>query len=680
MFSGELVAPSPVGEGSVDAPLRLGEGAVYGLRAQGPWAPHQGHRFNPAKLLLDPYAREVVGRYGFDAQGREADLTLYLGHDPHDPTWPDERDNAAVALKARVPAAAPVFDWQDDRAPRVPPGRTVLYELHVKGATRLHPGIPPALQGTYAGLGHPALVSHLQALGVTTVSLMPVHARADEQRLQQQGLSNYWGYSSIAFLAPEPRYAQTPGQAGVQDEFKTLVRTLHRAGIEVVLDVVFNHSGETDELGPTLSLRGLANRLYYVLEPGDPSRYVNWTGCGNCLDLTQPRVVELVVAALRHWVREMHVDGFRFDLAPVLARSGGRYDACAPFFAALRADELLSRVKLIAEPWDIGPDGYQLGRFPPGWLEWNDRYRDTVRGFWLHAGSGPKATRGDLARGLAASSDRFRHDWRQPAASVNYICAHDGFTLRDLVSYDHRHNEANGEDNRDGHGHNLSWNAGFEGPGGGESVQALRARLQRALLATLLVSQGTPMLLGGDELGHSQSGNNNAYCQDNATTWWDWAGADTALLAFVRRALAVRHGCPALRIAHWLEPLDLAAWQAGAVQSCSAAAWLRHDGQPLGPADWDQAEQGTLAVLLHWAGDAHAVSLPDRVPATALLLFNADAVDQAFDLPMPQPGQLWLPLLASDSADGEPADGRAWPRTLTLPPRCLRVAVAAQAP
>ncbi|MFT4189949.1 MAG: glycogen debranching protein GlgX [Comamonas sp.] len=691
-----------------------GAGQVYGYRAHGPWEPAQGHRFNPAKLLLDPYAQEVVGRYGYDAQGQPADLGLYLGHDPDDPAWPDERDNAGVALKARVPAPAVpapagLDEPEDASRPRIAAHRAVLYELHVKGATRLHPGVPPALRGTYAGLAHPAFIAHLRGLGVTSVSLLPLQARADEQRLQRLGLANYWGYSTIAWLAPEPRYAADAARAG--DEFRAMVRALHAAGIEVLLDIAFNHSAETDEWGPTLSLRGLANRRYYVpgFAPGEPAgahdpsgppgaAYANWTGCGNTLDFGEPRVVELALAALRHWA-SLGVDGFRFDLAPVLGRAGAQapgFSRRAPFFAALLADAGLAHLKLVAEPWDLGPQGYQLGAFPPGWAEWNDRYRDTVRAFWLHEGGGPAATRGDLARRFAASSDIFQTDWRQPAASVNFVTAHDGFTLRDLVSYGQRHNLANGEDNRDGHAHNLSWNGGAEGPSDDPGVQAVRARLQRALVATLLLSPGTPMVLAGDEIGHSQQGNNNAYCQDNPTTWLDWAGADADLLAFVARCIALRRAIPALQSGAWLAPLDLADLAQGRCtqppppEGLWQSAWLRPDGQPMQPADWQAPGEGALAVVLRHAargegtdpGDGEDDSVGERPPrlSAVLLLFNAGDAPHDFALPASPPELSWHWRLASEQPRGLPMAagvGAGADTHVRLPARSLWLALAA---
>jgi glycogen debranching enzyme GlgX len=583
-------------------------GQVYGYRVVGPYAPQQGRRFNPNKVLLDPYARAVVGAYlaqpGFN------------GHAADAADQPDPADNAAIALKAQVVDDA--YDWGGDKPPRVPAADTILYEVHVKGYTRLHPDVPEALRGTYAGLAQPAVLDQLQRLGVTTLSLLPVHARADEMRLQTMGLSNYWGYSSIGFFAPERRYWS--GQSGSTpiSEFRDLVKAVHGRGIEVVLDVVYNHTGETDESGPTLSFRGIDNQLYYHLQQGNPALYENWTGCGNCLNLAEPRVLQLVMDSLRYWVEAMHVDGFRFDLAPILARNADGFSGAAAFLAALRQDPVLARVKLIAEPWDIGPGGYQLGQFPPGWFEWNDKYRDTMRAFWLQQGE-PSAALGEFARRFAGSSDVFQHDGRQPTASVNFITAHDGFTLRDLVSYDHKHNEANGEQNRDGHAHNLSWNCGVEGVTDDGAVLQLRARLQRALLATLFFSQGTPMLLAGDDIGHSQQGNNNAYCQDNAVCWLDWRRADDALAGFVGALTGWRRRYRALRRPSWFS---------GALQADGHAdiAWLKPDGAIMDDAAWN--------------GGSHCIGIRMSAPAdgqggdeTCLLLVNAEAQPVGFTLP-----------------------------------------------
>lgn len=603
-----------------------GDALVYGYRAFGPWAPLQGHRFNPAKVLLDPYAAELVGSYA-------GDLSLYVGHDvAHDPAEagaPDVRDNAALALKARVRRQAPA-PLAPPVAPRVARDEAVFYEVHVKGATRLHPDVPEALRGSYAGLAHPAMQAHLRALGVTTLSLLPVHARADEARLQGLGLSNYWGYSSIGFFAPEPRYASGRPGVSAPAEFRQMVADLHAGGFEVVLDVVYNHTAETDELGPTLSLRGLANARYYHLEAAPPHRYVNWSGCGNCLNLAEPRVVQLVIDSLRHWVLAYGVDGFRFDLAPILARGrDGQFSRAAGFFAALQADPVLSRVKLIAEPWDIGPGGYQVGGFPPGWQEWNDQFRDTLRGWWLRCAG----DRGVFAHRFAGSSTQFRHDGRAPTAGVNFITAHDGFTLRDLVSHNHKHNDANGEGNRDGHHHNISWNCGVEGETDQADVLALRARLQRALLASLVLAQGTPMLLAGDETGHSQRGNNNAYCQDNPLTWLDWPRADTALRDYTARLVGLRRAQPSLRIGQWLTGRADA-------HGRTDVLWWHPAGHPMEGGDWGDAQDRALGVRLEAADGA----------TPALLLVNPHPRARRFLLP---PG-LWAPVLCSASADGQP--------------------------
>jgi glycogen operon protein len=597
----------------------IGAGLVYGWRVRGPWAPHEGHRFNPAKLLLDPAARSVLGRYsGGD---------LHLGHDSHCPSGdlPDLRDNAASALKARVVADLP----EPSPARPVPdPARRVMYELHIKGFTALHPDVPPHQRGRYAGMSHPSVLAHLQSLGITTVCLMPVAHRADEARLQSQGLSNYWGYSPVAWSAPEARYASEGPDSDARTEFRAMVDALHHAGLEVVIDVVYNHTAELDEWGPTLSLRGIDNRLYYHLLPQARSRYANWTGCGNSVNLEQPLVQRTVLESLRRWVLEFGVDGFRFDLAPVLARGGdavqGAFQPNAPLLQAIAADPVLKTALMIAEPWDIGPGGYQLGGFPSGWLEWNDRYRDTQRSFWLHQSS----SRGEMARRLAGSSDVFVPGGRGAHSSVNFITAHDGFTLRDLVSYAKRHNLANGEDNRDGHAHNLSTNNGIEGDTDQPAVLALRANQQRVLLATLLLSLGTPMLLAGDEIGHSQRGNNNAYCQDNATTWLNWAQADQALYTFVQKVLALRQRLVLLQADQW--------WQTTASAQGPAAHWRDAVGQPLSAAAWDNPRSQALAMQLQGAGQS------------VLVLLNPLPEPVTFSLP---PAGWQLQLDTSDSTN-----------------------------
>jgi glycogen operon protein len=577
-------------------------GLLYGLRAHGPWRPDKGHRFNPTKLLLDPWAREIVGVFDWS--------DLHFSADRTHPRQMDSRDNAAVALKARVVDDA--FDWADDRSPATPLADTVIYEVHVKGFSMQNPAVPEALRGTYAGLGHAASVAHLKTLGVTAVSLLPVQQRLDEERLVKMGLSNYWGYNTIGFFAVEPRLGCTPDDgAALRREFREMVQALHAAGIEVILDVVYNHTGESDATGPAVAFRGLDNASYYRL-PEQRSDYVNDTGCGNTVDLRHPRVLQMTMDSLRYWVEEMHVDGYRFDLAPVLGREDDGFSRRAAFFAAVAQDPVLSRVKMIAEPWDLGPGGYQVGGFPNGWAEWNDKFRDDMRSFWLRH----PATRGSFAQRLCGSSDLYQARGRAPAESVNYVISHDGFTLRDLLSYNDRHNLANGEDNRDGTGNNLSYNCGAEGPSEDPAVKAWRAKLQRAVLATNLLAQGTPMLSAGDELGHTQGGNNNPYCQDSEITWIDWSTADADLIAFTSRVLALRRA--ALPFAN--------RWYSGLTDPLGLhdIAWLNAAGEPLQGDAWTDPSNRTLGCL---------IGEPGRAAAPLLLLVNGDAADTAFMLP-----------------------------------------------
>jgi glycogen debranching enzyme len=592
-------------------------GLVYGLRAHGPWRPERGQRFNPHKLLLDPWAREIVQPPGgFSWSGP------HFAADRDHPQDMDTRDNGARALKARVVQDS--FDWQGDRPLRTPLVDSVLYEVHVRSFTRLMPGVPEAERGTYAGMGSDAAIQHLRRLGVTAVSLLPVQQILSEHRLVEEGLVNHWGYNTLGFFCPEPRYAAS---ADPRTEFRRMVQRLHAAGIEVLLDVVYNHTAEADERGPTLSWRGLDNASWYRLQPGQRQHSENWSGCGNTVNLQHPRVMQMVLDSLRYWVQEMHVDGFRFDLAPVLGRGVSAFEPDGAFFKALQQDPVLQGVKLIAEPWDLGPDGYQVGNFPHGWLEWNDRFRDTARAFWL----GGDCTRGEFAQRLAGSSDIFQRRRRLPSASVNYVVSHDGFTLHDLVSYDLRHNEANLEDNRDGHGHNLSWNCGWEGPTSDPAVQALRSRLKRALLATVLLSQGTPMLAAGDELGHSQGGNNNPYCQDNAISWIAWAQADQGLIDFTAYLVQLRRE---------LLPLG-PRWYTGLVDARGQhdLHWLRRTGEPMEPEHWGNRMSRILGA---------SIGAPGRVGPPLLLLMNARDMDADFRLP---PGR-WQALLDTSEAEG----------------------------
>ncbi|KNZ33156.1 MAG: isoamylase [Methylibium sp. NZG] len=615
-------------------------GLVYGLRAHGPWRPERGHRFNPHKLLLDPYAREIVGTFDWSAE--------HLGAGPNLAHHLDPRDNAPTALKARV--VADRFDWEDDRAPHTPLEQTVLYELHVKGFTRLHAGVPESLRGTYAGLASDAALAHLKALKVTAVNLLPVHQHIDEERLVKLDLSNHWGYNSIGFFCPSPRFASGAENMNVRDEFRTMVKRLHRAGIEVILDVVYNHTAEAGEDGPSISFRGLDNASYYRLPPHRKDAFENHSGCGNTIDIRHPRVLQMVMDSLRYWVQEMHVDGFRFDLAPVLGRGDHGFERNGPFFSAVAQDPVLSRVKMIAEPWDIGPGGYQVGGFPAGWLEWNDHFRDSMRSFWVQGSS----TRGDFALRLCGSSDIFQPRGRSPGESVNYVVSHDGFTLRDMLSFDAKHNLANGENNRDGHNHNRNWNCGVEGPTDDPVVTALRGRLQRALLATTLLSQGTPMLAAGDELGHTQRGNNNPYCQDNEITWIDWSRADAELLAFTQRVIALRHRLLPLGD-RWYDGLS-------DVRGRYDLAWFSADGKSLEGEGWRDPNSRVLGCL---------IGKPAKATEPLLLLVNAEPVDHVFTLP---PGR-WQPVLDTSQATGLPlARGESDP-TVSLPARSLALLV-----
>jgi isoamylase len=591
-------------------------GLLYGYRVFGPYRPRDGQRFNGNKLLVDPYARQIVGRL----QWHDALFGYRLGHADGDLSF-DRRDSAPYMPRCRVIETA--FSWGDDRAPSVPWNETVIYELHVRGFTQQHPQVPQALRGTVAALACAPVVDHLRRLGVTTIELMPTHAFVDERQLVERGLSNYWGYNTLGFFAPHQRYLAS----GEVNEFKTMVRTLHAADLEVVLDVVYNHTAEGSEFGPTLAFRGIDNASYYRLVPGDPRRYQDYTGCGNTLNMQHPRVLQMLMDSLRYWITEMHVDGFRFDLASALARELHAVDKLSGFFDVLRQDPVVSRAKLIAEPWDLGSGGYQVGNFPPGWTEWNDKYRDTMRAYW----KGDGGVIGEFAQRLTGSSDLYNRSSRRPHASINFITAHDGFTLRDLVSYDDKHNEDNGENNRDGHDHNLSSNCGVEGDTGDEDVLALRARQQRNFIATLLLSHGVPMLLAGDELGRTQHGNNNAYCQDNETSWLDWSidERQRALLEFTRRLIAIRAAHPVFRRRDFFQGRPLI----GA--DVRDLLWLQPDGSEMTVEAWRHGQARALAVFLAGDGltdvDAHGRPLRDD---SFVMLFNASVDPVSFTLPV----------------------------------------------
>lgn len=598
-------------------------GLLYGYRAYGPYAPERGNRFNPNKLLLDPYAKAIAGALRWSDA-----LFGYCVGDPMEDLSFDQRDSHADMPKCMVVDTA--FTWGDDRRPRTPWSDTVIYELHVKGYTTRNPDVQPQLRGTYAALGSAPVIEYLKQLQVTAVELMPVHCLVDDRRLVSNGLRNFWGYNSIGYFAPEMRYCSS-GQIA---EFKTMVKTLHAAGIEVIIDVVYNHTAEGNQMGPTLSFRGIDNAAYYRLSDENPRYYQDYTGCGNTLNMMHPRVLQLIMDSLRYWVLEMHVDGFRFDLAAALARELHEVDRLGAFFDIIRQDPVLSQVKLIAEPWDLGEGGYQVGNFPVGWTEWNGRYRDAVRAYW----KGDGGMIGELGYRLTGSSDLYAHNGRRPYASINFVTCHDGFTLHDLVSYNEKHNQANLDDNRDGENNNLSWNCGAEGPTEDPAVLALRARQKRNLLATLLLSQGVPMLLAGDEIGRTQLGNNNVYCQDNEVSWIDWEPdhVDQNLLAFVQRLIAFRRSHPLFRRRRFFQGRFIRD------DNIRDVTWLNPDGQEMSEEQWRQSFARCLGVRL----SGHAIDEIDEQgrPVTDeefLLMLNAHHDDIAFTLPPCQAGGNW---------------------------------------
>ncbi|MFZ5841733.1 MAG: glycogen debranching protein GlgX [Pseudomonadota bacterium] len=606
-------------------------GTVYGYRVHGPYAPREGHRFNPHKLLLDPYAKALTG----DVSWHES--LFGFRHGSRQEWRADSQDSQAVMAKSVV--IDPTFNWDNDRRPLVPMADTVLYELHVKGFTQLNPLVPPEWRGKYLGLTTPAVIDYLKNLGITTIELLPCQSFLSEQMLVERGLSNYWGYNPLAFFAPERRYAVKDATV----EFKTMVKKLHAAGIEVVMDIVFNHSAEGNELGPHLSFRGIDNKVYYQLDPDDARQYRNFSGCGNTLNAEHPQVLKLMMDCLRYWASEMHVDGFRFDLASSLARRDGHFDASGSFFNILHQDPVLSHLKLMAEPWDFEPNGYQLGGFPCGWSEWNDKYRDTLRSFWRGEGG----LLGHFAERFAGSSDIFANSVREPSASINFITAHDGFTLHDLVSYEHKHNEANLEQNQDGADHNNSWNGGEEGESDDPAINALRDQQKRNLLTSLLLSQGVPLLLAGDEYGRSQGGNNNAYCQDNETSWlrWSWGQRERELHSFVRRLIALRRQQPVFRRRQFFDGVADAADQRD-------VSWLRADGQRMTDADWHRWNARSLGVLLNGrhTGLRDAVGRP-VIGDHVLVLVNSHHEAGDFQLPAPPDAALWELVL--DTADSQ---------------------------
>ena len=603
-------------------------GLLYGYRVYGPYDPARGHRFNHHKLLLDPYTKALVGNLRWS----DAHFAYRLGSPREDLTF-DRRDNARGMPKCRV--VDPAFSWGSERPPDRAWSDTLIYELHVRGYTIKHPGVRIPLRGTFAGLASPPVIDHLVDLGVSAIELMPIHAFIDDRTLVEKGLRNYWGYNSICFFAPESRYLAT----GLTSEFKTMVSKFHEAGIEVLLDVVYNHTAEGNHLGPTLSFKGIDNASYYRLVAGNERYFINETGCGNTIDMSHPRVLQMVIDSLRYWVGEMHVDGFRFDLATTLAREPDGYDRGGGFLDVIRQDPMLANVKLIAEPWDIGPGGYQVGNFTPGWAEWNDRYRDGVRGYWR----GDDEMLPELASRVSGSSDMFDRSGRRPWASINFVAAHDGFTLNDMVSYNERHNEANGENNMDGHSHNLSYNYGVEGPTTNPEINAIREQQKRNLLATLFLSQGTPMLLAGDEFGRTQFGNNNAYCQDNSIAWVDWADITRegeSLMRFVKRLIALRRAHPVLRRQRFLH---------GRVTSADGIPdidWFIPGGTRKEAEHWRDPFARCVGLLLNGTAGYHPDSYGANTPdAIFLIVFNAHLDTVPFTMPLLPGGGGWRRIL-----------------------------------
>jgi isoamylase len=612
----------------------VGPGQRYGFRVHGPWKPEEGHRCNPAKLLLDPYARAIEGQ----ARWNEA-VFAYSFDNPDGPS--NDIDSAPFMPKCVV--TTPYFDWGNDRHPRTQWHETIIYEVHVKGFSINHTDIPDELRGTYAGLAHPKAIEYFTRLGVTAIELMPVHQFIQDSHLLERGLRNYWGYNSIGFLAPHDEYSAA-GKNGQQvQEFKQMVKALHEAGIEVILDVVYNHTAEGNHLGPMLSLRGIDNAAYYRLMADDRRHYMDYTGTGNSLNMRHPHVLQLIMDSLRYWILEMHVDGFRFDLASTLARELHDVDRLSAFFDIIQQDPMISQVKLIAEPWDIGEGGYQVGQFPPLWLEWNGKYRDCVRDYWR----GEDQTLGEFAYRFTGSSDLYEMTGRKPYASINFITAHDGFTLNDLVSYNDKHNEANGEESRDGESHNRSWNCGAEGPTEDPEVNKLRDRQKRNFLATLFLSQGIPMLLGGDEIGRSQSGNNNGYCQDNEISWFDWESADKDLLEFTRQLIQLRKEHPVFHRRRWFQGRPIHGAQVTDI------GWFTPDGSEMTQEDWNGGFAKALGVFLNGEGIQSPDARGERVVDESFyVLFNAHHEPLQFTLPKRDWGDEWVVVL--DTARSTP--------------------------
>lgn len=609
-------------------------GLLYGYRVHGPYTPEEGHRFNPNKLLMDPYAKAVSGTinwhdslFGYEMGNEAADLSF------------SETDSAPFIPKSVV--IDQYFDWGEDHAPKIPFHQSIIYETHVKGFTQLHPGIPENIRGTYKGLSHPDTLDYLKSLGITAVELMPVHHFVADRHLVEKGLTNYWGYNSIGFFAPDARYAAT-GNCGEQvAEFKEMVKALHAAGMEVILDVVYNHTAEGNHLGPTLSFKGVDNAVYYRLTD-DKRYYMDYTGTGNTLNARLPNVLRLIMDSLRYWITEMHVDGFRFDLAATLARELHEVDKLSAFFDIIHQDPVISQVKLIAEPWDIGEGGYQVGKFPPGWAEWNGKYRDSIRDYWR----GEDSSLAEFSARLTGSADLYKDDYRRPTASINFITAHDGFTLQDLVSYNEKHNDANGENNQDGESHNRSWNCGAEGPTADPGINALRERQKKNFIATLFLSQGIPMLLAGDEAGRTQQGNNNAYCQDNEISWMNWETMDQELIEFTRKVIALRQQHPAFRRKRWFrgQPVESV--------DVEDIAWFLPEGNQMSEENWETGFARSLGVYLNGLSlrttDPEGEKILDD---SFYIIFNAHHDDLLFKLPAENYGHEWKVVLNTASKE-----------------------------
>lgn len=631
-------------------------GQLYGYRVYGPWEPQHGHRFNPAKLLIDPYAQAVSGRVNWEEPifpyqfgGEEADLNL------------DDRDDGAGMPKGVV--VNPYFDWEQDRAPKTPLSDSVIYEMHVKGFSQLNPEIPEQLRGTYAGLASPPAIKYLKNLGVTAIELLPVHQFLHDKHLVERGLKNYWGYNTLNFFSPDSSYSSAGDTGGQVAEFKAMVKALHREGIEVILDVVYNHTAEGNHMGPMLSLKGIDNTTYYKLVPDNPRYYMDYTGTGNSLNVRHPQVLKLIMDSLRYWVTEMHVDGFRFDLASTLARELHDVDRLSAFFDIIHQDPVVSQVKLIAEPWDVGDGGYQVGNFPVLWAEWNGKYRDTVRRYW----KGDPGTLSDLGYRLTGSSDLYQNDGRKPYASINFVVAHDGFTLEDLVSYNEKHNEANGENNNDGANDNDSWNMGTEGPTDNPEITLARERQKRNFLTTLLLSQGVPMICGGDEIGRTQQGNNNAYCQDNEISWYDWKLDDRkkSLLGFTTKLIELRKAHPNLRRRKFYQDRVIHHSQVKDI------AWYRTDGQEMTEEEWNAGWVKSLAVMLNGQTLDQVNEMGQRVSDdTFLVLLNSSHEGVTYTLPEGPHEHGWAMVLDSSDLD-EPFKEQQVKDQLQLNPRSV---------